>query len=278
MTTRYVAAVRQIGWLVRAAESWFDTCSPSTCIRTNDLISLMPHRRATGDEATVVLLAMASLGILIQSGREWWLDLEAYARSADYRRGVWDGFAATDTPKTERSVTLLAAVPPSLRSGAGAQIQSNAVDLRMAVFNLIASAQRRLVLISPYWDNETVGDLTPLLARRIAAGATVDLLGRSYGGDASGIALATLAQALTRTARRVFVWYRTAERDPFGSETFHCKVAVADDERAYVGTANFTLSGFRSRLELGTLLTGVPARSTASVVETLLTSVATQVA
>jgi len=278
MTIRYVAAVRQLAWLVRAVEAWFDACSAGKCVRTNDLVSLVPHRRATGDEATAVLLAMASLGILVHAGRDWWLDLEAYARSADYRRGVWDGFAATDTPAIEPLVTLLAAVPPSLRTGAGARIQSNTIDLRMAVFNLIASTQRRLVLISPYWDNETVGDLTPLLAGRISAGVTVDLLGRSYGGDASGVALATLAHSLTDTARRVFVWYRTTERDPFGSETFHCKVAVADEERAYVGTANFTLSGFRSRLEIGTLLTGAPAHSTASVVDTLLTSVATQVA
>ena len=40
-------------------------------------------------------------------------------------------------------------------------------------------------------------------------------------------------------------------------QTFHFKAAVADQgTKAYLGSANLTTSGLRSRMELGVILTG----------------------
>jgi len=58
--------------------------------------------------------------------------------------------------------------------------------------------------------------------------------------------------------------------DPFGSLTFHFKTAIADAERAYLGSANFNTAGLASRWELGVLLTGVHARRIASLVEAVI--------
>jgi phosphatidylserine/phosphatidylglycerophosphate/cardiolipin synthase-like enzyme len=50
-----------------------------------------------------------------------------------------------------------------------------------------------------------------------------------------------------------------------GFETFHAKVALADSEFAYVGSANMTLFS-RHSMELGVLIEGRAARVVANVV------------
>jgi phosphatidylserine/phosphatidylglycerophosphate/cardiolipin synthase-like enzyme len=45
-----------------------------------------------------------------------------------------------------------------------------------------------------------------------------------------------------------------------GYETFHAKVLLADDDEAYVGSANMTKWSFEQSLELGVLVRGRAAR------------------
>jgi phosphatidylserine/phosphatidylglycerophosphate/cardiolipin synthase-like enzyme len=54
-------------------------------------------------------------------------------------------------------------------------------------------------------------------------------------------------------------------RDTDGFETFHAKVALADETLAYVGSANMTVYD-RHSMELGVMMEGYPARIVASVV------------
>lgn len=69
---------------------------------------------------------------------------------------------------------------------------------------------------------------------------------------------------------QVLSWYETSASDPFGTSTFHLKAAVVDGNRGYLGTANFTVAGLRSRLELGILLQGQAAQRLAAVTDAVL--------
>lgn len=55
--------------------------------------------------------------------------------------------------------------------------------------------------------------------------------------------------------------------DATGYETFHAKVLLADDDEAYVGSANMTKWSFEQSLELGVLVRGRAARTIARVVD-----------
>jgi phosphatidylserine/phosphatidylglycerophosphate/cardiolipin synthase-like enzyme len=149
-------------------------------------------------------------------------------------------------------------------------VERNAADLRSAVVGLIASAEARLVLASPFWDEETADELYAVLARRIDAGVRVHLLGRSLGGSSqAGLVLEELSRRLG-AACRTFTWSRPAAVDPLGWETFHFKAAIADGQRAYLGTANFTVGGLRSRMELGFVAQGPLASAIARILDAVL--------
>jgi phosphatidylserine/phosphatidylglycerophosphate/cardiolipin synthase-like enzyme len=70
---------------------------------------------------------------------------------------------------------------------------------------------------------------------------------------------------------RFFAWYEPSENDPFGTRTFHFKAVIADDGlKAYLGSANLTTAGLRSRMEMGVILTGEPAVQVAQIVDIVL--------
>ena len=55
-----------------------------------------------------------------------------------------------------------------------------------------------------------------------------------------------------------------------GRESFHAKVVLADDRRAYVGSANLTGWSYDYSMELGVVLEGQAAAEIAEVVEAVL--------
>jgi phosphatidylserine/phosphatidylglycerophosphate/cardiolipin synthase-like enzyme len=149
-------------------------------------------------------------------------------------------------------------------------MRSWTLDLRGAVVDLAAAAQHDLVLASPFWDAATVDDIGPVLEGRLDAGVRVRLLGRFERGIGADVRNA-IAPLIAHPACKLLGWFEPSEGDPFGARTFHFKAAIADGgARGYLGTANFTESGLRSRLELGVLLEGETARRLADVVDAVL--------
>jgi hypothetical protein len=103
-----------------------------------------------------------------------------------------------------------------------------------------------------------------------AIALSADLLGRFTSPDDLG--WTTLYTGLCKHERcRFFAWYAPNENDPFGAQTFHFKAAIADNGlKAYLGSANLTTAGLRSRMELGVILTGEPAVQVAQIIELVL--------
>jgi hypothetical protein len=271
MNAGYCATIQAVGWLLNYVEEWVERCTDGQRVTRRDIRSVVPGRRATDDEIMATTAALVGVGILVPAGDEWRISRAGIEQSHGYRDGVREGLAASTTQFSDSSTVLVATIPPSIELITRDLLLRDTSDLRVAVMDLVVSAQRRLVLASPFWYEETADELAEFLARRIAAGVRVELLGRELGGPTpSGLVLRGLVERLDPTSCRATSWYRALPEEPFGSETFHFKLAIADASRAYLGTANFTASGLRSRMELGVILRGNLARSLQRVVDVVL--------
>jgi phosphatidylserine/phosphatidylglycerophosphate/cardiolipin synthase-like enzyme len=212
--------------------------------------------------------ALASIGILKEDNRVYLLNETKLFQTEGYRTGAQEALALRTGADHEQPL-LFASVPSGLSSAAEQEVRAHAADLRAGVVDMILSARERIVLASPFWDPSTADELGVLLSRRLEAGVAVDILGR-FGTDDE--ALKTLTSLLSGHRHvRLFSWHVADPDDPFGSQTFHFKAVVADDgDRAYIGSANLTISGLRSRMELGILLRGEPALKVARILEVVL--------
>lgn len=270
MTGPYLLAAARLGWLLAAVESTLaDT--PDGAFIDRSVIQAVPSRRLpTHDEATVAINALVDLGVLVRAEGGHRLDRVQLAATAEYRRGVHDALALQFAPgQGDPGVMLCVAFPPGLDPRIEAALRRHAVDLRSTIIDLIAATHTRLVLASPFWDADTVADMANLLERRLNAGVGVRILGR-FGTHTDPDVMRQLA-ALAARGCKLYEWYQPSAVDPFGAITFHFKAAVSDGgERAYLGTANFTTSGLRSRMEIGVVLGGETAGRLARIVDAVL--------
>lgn len=247
----YARALVLAGKTVDAIETALTKLDAPTPLTADMVYELLRSHKPTRDELTLVLNALTSIGGLSAAHGSWGYDPTVFERSSPLRAGVRAGI---DVGRTAPAVRLLAALPPPFEP---THLAPAFWDLRAALVDLIASAGFHLLLASPFWDRETAQELLPVLARQTQRGVTVDLIGRSVDPtDRDGRELATLIDALGAPGQvRATTWYSGSRTEPGGVQTFHFKCAVADQgARAYLGSANFTASGLRSRAELGVLL------------------------
>jgi phosphatidylserine/phosphatidylglycerophosphate/cardiolipin synthase-like enzyme len=228
------------------------------------------NRLPSLDEAAVAVRALGEMGVLREGeagGHR--LDRAQLRRTEGYRIGVREATSYVRDRREDRSLTLLGSVPVGIPATAEREIRNHTADLRAGILEIISSARERIVLASPFWDRSTVEELGELLGRRLEVGVAVDILGRFGDDDDSLQALAMRFSGRGRA--RIFSWHAAHPEDPLGSQTFHFKAAVADGgDFAYVGSANLTISGLRSRMELGVLLRHEPAFQVACILDAVL--------
>lgn len=268
MSRLYLRATERLGWLLTSVEAALEESPDGLPITIGFVQATSGERLASYDEADVCRAALEDLGILRRSTTEWQLDRQRLAATKGYREGVRDGLHHAASGPVDTTVVCVA-TPPGLPQETEESLRREAVDLRTALFDLLAGAQHRIVIGCPFWDTQTAQDVASILSRRLEAGVRVDVLSRSDGTEDPAVGL---LEALARESKalRLFSLYEPDEADPFGVRTFHFKAIVADGERAYLGTANLTTAGLRSRLELGVLLTGAPARTVSRVLDIVL--------
>jgi phosphatidylserine/phosphatidylglycerophosphate/cardiolipin synthase-like enzyme len=257
--TGYVVAARRLPALVREVEKAVSNMKDGVILRPIDVARVihLGGRPASEEEGLVALNALSKLGVVVRSGSGYQFSAEKYAETAEFRRGVWAAIRAA--PSTDQLVEaqFCVSLPPKLRAAAEEVIRERTADLRATLLDLIASARISLILASPFWDFDTTSEIAVLLEKRLAAGVAVDIIGRF--DDKASVGARNALLALSQSGRcRVLAWY-----DPVGHdvETFHFKAVSADGgQRAFVGSANMTVSSFRSRMEFGVVLRGEPAR------------------
>src|SRR5262249_20393665 len=140
-------------------------------------------RRATPDEASAALDALGELGAVVRASVERVFNKTALLRSGDFRAGVRAGLAARGMESSR--VRLYAALPPGLDVAIETELRRLTEDLRGGLVDLIAGARADLVLASPFWDAQTLEEMSAMLSGRLDAGVRVRILGRFVRDTAS---------------------------------------------------------------------------------------------
>lgn len=211
-------------------------------------------------------MALSELSILSQIGTGWNLNTSALQQTAEYRRGVHESVAMIGKAP-DQTDWLCAAIPNQLDERHRERIRTFAIDLRSAVVDLIATSQSRLVLASPFWDSSTLRELLPLLIRRMDSGVEVTALGRFRLHEIRALG-ETLAKLVRHPRFRAVSWFHSESGE---INTFHFKAVISDAGRkAYLGSANLTMAGLRSRMELGLIVHGRVAQNLAAVIDSVV--------
>lgn len=144
--------------------------------------------------------------------------------------------------------TSVITVPAYLRT---ALKDGPVVETLPLIRNMVAFAERRIVLASPFLD-EGFGELVKPLAGFLAGGGGVLLITRQLldSGSRNAMAVGLLRSACgSQDGLDVVSW----EEEGLG---LHLKAVIADSRTAYVGSANLTWGGLGDHAELGVLLEG----------------------
>ena len=263
----YAKVLRQHRWLLTLAEDAFES-SNSDLVIDQDFFLTLPTDRYPSDEViNLVQAALLEVGTISNDGTSLKLDRQAYLNNKRYREGVVDAISAL-VPSGEPDTELCATIPNGLDEMVEKALRVHTLDLRAALLDLIASADRRIVLASPFWDLQTANELAEALAKRLEAGVSVDLLGRFVPKDRE------IERLLLRRLRKyhkcqIFAWHKKGNDRAL--TTFHFKAAVIDDGlRAYLGTANLTFAGLRTVMELGWIVQGDPAKRLLEILNVIL--------
>jgi phosphatidylserine/phosphatidylglycerophosphate/cardiolipin synthase-like enzyme len=260
MADQYVRTALRLGWLLQDVEQTLSTRTDGCRVDANFIRTCATRRLPTQDEITAVTVALVDLDILHNEGHSFCLRKQSLLATKEFRSGVWKTLGVVRAEDNGAStVQLCATAPPGLDSIITCHLYEDTIELRAAIVSLIASAQKQLILASPFWDEETADEIGDLIEKRLAAGVSVTILGRFSEPNASAT-MAILHQLSKHQSCKVASWFSTGKGD-YGVQTFHFKAIVADHGRlAYLGSANLTTSGLRSRMELGVILSNAAAR------------------
>ena len=157
---------------------------------------------------------------------------------------------------------------PTLAPAAQHVIRESSTDLRSGMLDVIVGAQGSLLIASPFWDAGTSEEIATLAKKRLAGGVSVTILGR-FSRDLPVPVGAELRKIAKDPNCSILSWFEGSGND---TQTFHFKAISADrGARAYLGSANMTVSSLRSRMELGVVLTGKVAEELDRVLRVVLT-------
>jgi PLD-like domain len=175
-----------------------------------------------------------------------------------------DGAAAMRSHDASReTATAIVTMPPPPSAIAVALSQtglaySSLVSTNDALRTVADKAIDTFTIMTPFLNPEGLQFVQTLFARTRASNKRLVV---RRAGDATRIVMEDTARL---TALGVEAFDYTIEAGD-GFETFHAKVALADNELAYVGSANMTVFA-RHSMDLGFLVEGRSARVVANVV------------
>jgi hypothetical protein len=268
MSERYLDALWRARQALDAIEAWLTT------LPEHDRVTLarIQHEIRTPSisyaQAALALNALVELGIL-EKQSDLLLNRSRLLETATLRTGMRQGIDYTRAHLPSPPLHFLVALPMGLPVSLQQAITAEASDLRAGLIGLLTEAQEHLLLAAPFWDEATMRDLGNILERRLNGGIRIDLLVRAIDHPREGAH--SFTQILERLAQhpgcRIWTWNVPLAADHFGTQTFHFKCIIADHgKQAYLGSANFTLASFRSRMELGVLLDGDGARTLSRII------------
>lgn len=139
-----------------------------------------------------------------------------------------------------------------------------------AFHGLVRAAQRRVVIMTPFFDSKGAAWLQELLSH-VSPGIERTLILRSLEDRARKdypFGFDTISPWLKAQGVRVFN-YSIARMDG-GRETFHAKAVLCDRNAAYLGSSNVTTASLGHSMEMGVVLEGHAAVGVAEVIDAVL--------
>lgn len=139
-----------------------------------------------------------------------------------------------------------------------------------AFHGLVRAAQRRVVVMTPFFDSigavwlqELLSYVTPGVERVLVLRSLEDSSRKDYpeGFD-------RLAPWLKQQDVRVFNY--SIPRASGGRETFHAKAVLCDRASAYLGSSNVNAASLEHSMEMGVVLNGRAAAGVADVIDAVL--------
>ena len=147
--------------------------------------------------------------------------------------------------------------------------------LTSALLGLCRDARETLTVVSPYLESGGIEWLLPGIEGAIQRGVDVTVVSRELeSGEPNMAALSDLFDLAGGDNGELQV-YDYYEADPDSRQplyTLHSKVLIADADRAYVGSANFTTYGFTQNLEVGVVVEGPQVKQLERVFGTVISS------
>jgi phosphatidylserine/phosphatidylglycerophosphate/cardiolipin synthase-like enzyme len=144
-------------------------------------------------------------------------------------------------------------------------------DTKDSLVELASQAQRRLVIVSPFLDSEGLQWIGQLFDA--TAGKSMDRILVVRGRDRLEVeALCNQESQLSSLGIKVLSYAIThdpALRSP-AIETFHAKILLADNDKAYIGSANMTRWSRDFSMECGVILKGPSVKPVATLIEAII--------
>lgn len=139
-----------------------------------------------------------------------------------------------------------------------------------AFHGMVRAAQRRVVVMTPFFDNAGAAWLQELLSHT-PAGVERTLILRSLEDTTRKdypIGYEAISQWLMVSGVHVFNY--SIARMEGGRETFHAKAVLCDRSVAYLGSSNVTAASLEHSMEMGVVLEGRAAAGVAEVIDAVL--------
>ncbi len=269
----YVLAVRDYPWLFELLESVLPKLSTDAAQDGHRIFRgqrSAAGRPVTDIEALIALNALCDLGCATRHGPRYQVNVQRWQETALLRQGINAALAALrgQTTVSSSKAQLCVSLPPGLSPSAEHVIRESSTDLRSGMLDVIAGAQHSLLVASPFWDAGTTKEIATLIKKKLNNGASVTILGR-FNHDLPPPVRVELRKIAAEPNCSVLSWFEGTGND---TQTFHFKAVIADrGAKAYLGSANMTVSSLRSRMELGLVLSGAVAEELDRVLRVVLT-------
>jgi len=149
------------------------------------------------------------------------------------------------------------------------------LDTREVLPSIAENASERFVVMTPFLD-EVGGEILLALFQHVRPSVRKQLIIRATTDGLLPAGYLAITEQLSALGVEVFN-FRLDKGEAFGMETFHAKVVLADNAKAYVGSANMNKWSFQYSLELGLMVSGKAANRIGQVIDAV-TNISTRLA
>jgi phosphatidylserine/phosphatidylglycerophosphate/cardiolipin synthase-like enzyme len=227
--------------------------------------------------------ALTQAGVLINHKRDRrWYDFDQYQIEPEQLREIMhDACVALHVLKKiqleqgqQRPAQLIATLPDSL--SLDADIRHSIPSLAASLHRLITEAKSEIFILNPFFEQVGFNRLESALLAAAKHGVTITIITQLLKNPT-----AINHRVIRRLAERAkedsliscFSFYEYQQIDvDYATMASHAKVLLADNEIAYIGSANLTEYGMSRMVEVGIILEGRPVQQLRQIFQALLSA------